>query len=176
MTGPGQWDPKVLDHNLTNDPDWYGQIAKDNDDASDGPFDEKGEYKNRVVSNPSAGDHEVREPGLDDPDGMERPDARDVDVHDTETTKGKQGVSRVAFKAILHQAADLNLRYICFDTEASIHDQDVIDDAILDPLDPIDLHPKELHPIKLSPGKFGPHFLAVPIHKIRRTFERTTQW
>ena len=77
LTGPGQWDPKVLDHNLTSDPDWYGQIAKDDDDASDGPFDDKGQYKNRVVSNPSAGDHEVREPGLDDPDGMERPDARE---------------------------------------------------------------------------------------------------
>jgi hypothetical protein len=51
LTGDGNWNPSVLDHNLTDNEQWYDAVSDFPDaDAMDGsPFDAEGNYRNLHV-------------------------------------------------------------------------------------------------------------------------------
>jgi len=47
LTQGGEWDPTVLDHILTDDPDWVSKVKRKEDQECDSPFDNRGEHKHR---------------------------------------------------------------------------------------------------------------------------------
>ena len=47
LTQGGEWDPTVLDCNLTDDEDWVNKVKRMEDETYDSPFDLRGEYKHR---------------------------------------------------------------------------------------------------------------------------------
>ena len=47
MTAPGLWDPKILDFNLSEQPDWYDTLCELNTGVLNDAFDEFGNYRKR---------------------------------------------------------------------------------------------------------------------------------
>ena len=45
LTSDGEWDPSVLDHNLTDDDQWFDAISDFPDETLNNPFDLEGNYK-----------------------------------------------------------------------------------------------------------------------------------
>jgi len=71
LTQGGEWDPAVLDHTLTDDPDWVSKAKREEDQEYDSPFDNRGEHKHRepvragvTIDNPTG-------PPSKDPDNIE---------------------------------------------------------------------------------------------------------
>jgi len=71
LTQGGEWDPTVLDHTLTDDPDWVSKVKCEEDQECDSPFDNRGEHKHRepvragvAIDNPTG-------PPSEDPDDVE---------------------------------------------------------------------------------------------------------
>ena len=84
----------------------------------------------------------------------------------TDTTPAKTPIIHpieVNFHQTFHDACNLNRIYVPFDDD--------------DPDDPehIDSYEHSIKPVKIDYNKFRPYFLHVPIEKIRKTFENTTQ-
>ena len=49
LTAGDQWDPRVLDHNLTDRDDWYNTLKELDDGLIKTPFDEYGNYRKRHI-------------------------------------------------------------------------------------------------------------------------------
>ena len=49
FTGSEEWEPKVLDHKLSDNPNWFGEVKEDTLDSylKESPFDAYGNYKYR---------------------------------------------------------------------------------------------------------------------------------
>ena len=69
LTAGDTWDPRVLDHSLTDQEDWYNTIKELDDGRIKTPFDEYGNYRKR--QNPT---HIVKLPPIEPPE----PDAQDL--------------------------------------------------------------------------------------------------
>ena len=163
LTQGGEWDPTVLDHILTDDENWANQVKREGDPVYESPFDLRGEYKHKEV--PKTGKT------LDDPSGKpnEEPDDIEVNLHKIDTM--------TEIHEAYHRAANLNM--ICvFEGEGMPDDEsekhaDVLDDVQEDGIE-VNL-PKETKPRPIDYSKYRAQFLHVPIEKIRRTFQATTQ-
>ena len=73
LTQGGEWDPTVLDHILTDNQNWIDEVKRDGDPVYESPFDEKGEYKDRIP--PSTGTT------LKSPQGRPNEDPDDIEVN-----------------------------------------------------------------------------------------------
>ena len=49
MTAGAEWDPKALDHNVTDQEDWCNTIKEIDDGLIQTPFDEYGNYRKRTI-------------------------------------------------------------------------------------------------------------------------------
>jgi len=164
LTQGGEWDPSVLDHILTDDEDWANKVKREGDPVYESPFDLRGEYKHREP--PTIGNT------IDCPAGPPNEDPDDIEVN-----FHKVDATREIYEAY-HQVTNLNQIYVYEgegmpdDDESDKHD-DVLND---DKEDEIKAYPPtETKSKPIDYSKYCAQFLHVPIEKIRRTFQATTQ-
>ena len=160
LTSGNDWDPRRLDFTLSDREDWFDLMKEKDPGLYKSPFDINGEFIDRkrppaltpVVPDP---DEEIA--ALDD---KVEDDCIDVNLHDIE-------LEDVYFRACFHEASNLNLIYISYSTEV---EEDIAEEGI-ESLPPIEVKKKPFDYLK-----YRPYFLHVPIEKIRKTFQVTTQF
>ena len=52
LTGAAQWDPRKLDHSMSDRDGWYDSMKQDGDGLADTLFDELGNYRHRSPPEP----------------------------------------------------------------------------------------------------------------------------
>ena len=117
LTPADTWDPKVLDHTLSDKEDWINTLKDLDEGIIQTPFDMYGNYRDRQLTS-----------HVDDPPANDRSE----------------------IQAAFHRISNLNERYTS--------------------------HELESKPTKINYEKYRPYFLHVPVEKIRRTFQNTTQY
>jgi len=172
LTQGGEWDPTVLDHILTDDDDWVSKAKRDDDQEYDSPFDNRGEYKHREPVRAGATVDNPAGPPSEDPDDIE------VNLHsgDIEVNFHADDATREVYQA--HQeVSNLNKMFVYEgegmpdgEVETVEEEEDETKEDIEANTPPVETKPK---PIDYS--KYRRQFLHVPIEKIKRTFEATTQ-
>jgi len=163
LTQGGEWDPSVLDHILTDDEDWVSKVKRKGDPIYKSPFDLREEHENREP--PTIGNT------IDSPAGPlnEGPDDIEVNFHKVDAT--------MDIYEAYHQVANLNQIYV-YEGEGMPNDEsdkhaDILDDDKEDGIEACP--PAETKPKPINCSKHRAQFLHVPIEKIRRTFQATTQ-
>ncbi len=147
LTSGDDWDPTVLDNNLSGQPDWYNTVKDLQDGLISTPFDEHGNYRNRQIPKPVTilppiPNGDVDAPAI--PTLGDLADSNDLHVdlnahvHDL----------RCAF----HSAGHVNQIYLCH------------------------AHERETTRTKVDYNQYRPYFLHVDVDKVRKTFQRTTQF
>ena len=151
LTAGDQWDPRVLDHTLTDRDDWYNTLKELDDGLIKTPFDEYGNYRNRHI-----------------PDAVQRlPPILEDTVDDTSILELNQLDATTRFRACFAQISTLNVPYLM------VHDTETHPDTNI----PTEVLPAiEVKPKPIDFNRLRPYFLHVPIEKIRRTFQATTQY
>ena len=152
LTSGDQWNPKVLDHKHSSDPEWYNRIKLESDSPPTYRFDAQGNYKGRQMPRVPTTEA-VRVPIDENPLEIHR--------HSAEFVEAFMSLSNLNQPLILADSA-----LSVFDTEID-HDQSSND--VVTSISP------EVKPKPVDYRKYAPFFLHVPVDKIRRTFERTTQ-
>ena len=163
LTQGGEWDPTVLDHILTDNENWVDEVKRDGDPVYESPFDEKGEYKDRIP--PSTGTT------LKSPQGRpnEDPDDIEVNFHKVNT--------ELEISEAYHSVANLNQVFV-YEGEGMPSETREDDLELLDGDEDPDCEanpPVETKSKPIDYSKYRAQFLHVPIEKIRRTFQSTTQ-
>jgi len=157
LTGGEEWDPTVLDHNLTDQDDWYNQIKEEGDDSgeADQPFDERGHYKRREL-----------------PIVIEETPEDKMNDGETEVSVQK---AEMTLRECYFVCCDLNsLELAQEDKEVSRSDRDepkTTKDTISE-----DGDGRKVKPAAVDYEKFRPYFLYVPVEKVQKTFENTTRF
>jgi len=107
LTQGGEWDPTVLDHVLTDDPDWVSKVKRDDDQEHDSPFNDRGEYKHREPIRPGVKVDNPAGPPSEDPDDVE------VNLHngDIEVNFHANDDTREAFQA-RQEVSNLNKMFV----------------------------------------------------------------
>ena len=155
LTSSEEWDPRVVDHMLTDKEDWYNTLKELDDGIIKTPFDEFGNYRHREPTT----EHRILPPITEDQE----------DTTDTQAS----------LHEIFAAASNLNVQYVhdysfddhfndieAFETEIVQHDDGATSYEVVKPTvkkKPIDYE------------KYRPYFLHAPIDKIRQTFKVTTQ-
>jgi len=174
LTQGGEWDPTVLDHMLTDDSDWVSEAKRKEDQQCDSPFDNRGEHKHREPVRAGVAIDNTTGPPSEDPDDVE------VNLHN-----GKIEVNFHVNNATreVHQAYQdvLNLNKIVVyegkgmpDDEAEVETVDDEEDETKEDLE-ANTPPVETKSKPIDCSKCRRHFLHVPVEKIKKTFEATTQ-
>ena len=172
LTGPGQWDPSVLDNVITDHEDWVNTIKDLDEGLIQTPFDEFGNYRGReptpeiTIQQDLTKEEEPKQRDSREPTPLDAD--LDVDWHET-----KDADLRSCFKA----ACNLNAQYIVSDNDTvttaaeTVEDMDSDDDATV-----VATNPRVVKPKPVDYERYRPYFLHVPIEKVRKTFENTTQY
>ena len=153
LTSGAKWDPRVLDHLLTDKEQWYNEIRSESDDVPPGPFDERGNYRKREPHHPP-----IILPA--------------TPTNDEELTASYHESFLECYKTLvnLNQPCILSeSTYEAFDTETEASTQHKEESHVQAPT-------TDTSPQKVNYSKYAPFFLHVPVEKIQRTFERTTQF
>ena len=160
LTQGGEWDPTVLDHILTDDPDWVNKVKRDEDKEYKAPFDERGEYLHKQPANPGV--------ILEDPAGPVNEDPNDIEVsfHCADATR--------EVHEAYHSSCNLNVVYV-YEGEGMPEKDKDDDDSDSDEEDLEANSPVETKTKPIDYSIYRPQFLHVSPEKIRRTFEATTQ-
>ena len=163
FTEGGEWDPTVLDYILTDNPNWVDEVKREDDEEYVSPFDSRGEYKNKEP--PRIGNT------IEPPSGPPSEEPDDIEVNFHRIDPGLE-ISE-AFQV----ASDLNKIYV-YEGEGMPDDQtddhqEVIDDGEEEGIEATS--PLETKIKKIDYEKYRAQFLHVPVEKIRRTFQSTTQ-
>ena len=176
MTGPGSWDPRVLDNVLSEQDDWANTIHDLDEGLLQTPFDEFGNYKGRT-STPEV----PPEPTVRDSDSVssassdDAPDDLDSDSDASSVDSIRVNSHDVSdFRKAFKEASDLNCRYLAHDSEtvATADETDVSDDEeSVRVTGPVDCKGKPFDYDTLRP-----YFLHAPKEKIQHTFKNTTQY
>ena len=147
MTSGKEWNVKCLDNMLSTREAWWKDVKEYSTALVKTPFDEKGAYRKRYIP------------------GAEHSDSED-DV--SEFDEPGSNIYEANLHEIIELASDLNRRYISLE-----HDQD---DDPPEEGEHITSDPKQISKSPIDYKKYQPYFLFVPEHKIKRTFEKTTQF
>ena len=172
FTGGDEWNPKILDHTLTDKDDWYNTVKDLDDGILQTPFDQFGNYKRRTVPGPvtiipPVPNSDVDDPSLDHNSSSEDDDdILDLNLHDS-----------AGLRHVFRCASQLNDNYVVL--EAEHVKQADLDSLTLDELkaakkptpDPLEVSQK-----KVDYQHFRPYFLHVDVDKVRKTFQHTTQF
>ncbi len=174
FTSSEEWDPTVLDCNFSEDENWFTKVQPHpNEGLPDDSFDERGEYRHR-------------EPTL--PPKKEFPDHKQEKLKSLEQDSNKVAVykaesrddndlddynddSNYNIRECYFAASNLNERYVCLDHEVGMNDSYDIECYN------VELNEKKQRK-KKEPDyeRLRPYFNFVPVEKIRKTFECTTQY
>ena len=166
LTQGGEWDPSVLDYILTDNENWVDEVKREDDPVYDSPFDSRGEYKHKTP--PEVG-KTIESP-------VEVPNEEPKDVTDVEVNFHRIDPGLEIHEAF-HDACTLNKVYV-YEGEGMPDDQeDDLQDVPEDEKEPgIEATPPvESKPRPIDYSKYRAQFLHVPVEKIRKTFQSTTQ-
>ena len=172
LTQGGEWDLTALDHMLTDDPDWVSKVKRDDDQEYDSPFDDRGECKHREPIRPGVKIDNPAGPPSKDPDDIE------VNLHsgDIEVNFHANDATREAFQA--HQEVSNINKIFVYEGEGmpdgEVETVEEEEDETKEDLE-ANTPPVETKPKPVDCSKFRRQFLHVPIEKVKRTFEATTQ-
>jgi len=174
LTQGGEWDPTVLDHMLTDDPDWASKVKCKEDQECDSPFDNRGEYKHREPVRAGV--------AIDKPTGppSENPDDIEVNLHngEIEVNFHADDATREVHQA--HQdVSNLNKMFVYEgegmpDDEVEVETVENEEDKTKEDLE-ANTPQLETKSKPIDYSKCRRHFLHVPVEKIKKTFEATTQ-
>jgi hypothetical protein len=160
LTGGTPWNPTVLDNTISDKEDWYSNIKDLHDGLIKTPFDEYGNYRHRepteaITDEEDDDDDESYAGSHSSEDTVLRADSisseEQEELHESET----QGVIEV-FQAV----CNLNQTYLFDD----------------DPFQDFRVNKLESKKKEIDYRRFQPYFLNVPVEKVKRTFENTTQY
>jgi len=162
LTQGGEWDPAVLDHGLTDNDNWVSKAKREDDQECDSPFDKRGEHKHEEPVKAGV--------QIDNPTGphSENPDDIEVNFHAADAT--------VQAHQECKEASNLNK---IFDYEGEgMPDNEVEtveeDDGNKENME-TNTPPAETKSKPIDYSKRRPHFLHVPVKKIRKTFTDATK-
>ena len=205
LTSGHPWDPTVLDNVLSDQPDWPNIVADIGEELCDGPFDEHGECKHRENPFPAKLDRgqDSDDDGALDA-FFTRIEASSVDtrtafhaasnlkqpiLHDANAlTRAQKRGDPTAPPLPKRKARDKAT--VTSDVDAPLPTPGPTDAQgtfALDaskPLDttgstapePVSATPKSTKASSPDYEAMRPHFLQVPVEKVRKTFENTTQY
>ena len=174
LTSGDSWKTTVLDSTVSNKDEWYTEAAEAHDDDDSSPFDEFGNYLNREPCPKRREGNEV-DPPVDPtpyettPDEDHQAQQRINAEHDREELlldSDYQGNDHT--REIFLHASNLNERYVCYEHDAS--------DPVEETAEKLEVVPKETKAKRFDYNKFRPYFLHIPLDKMRKTFENTTQF
>jgi hypothetical protein len=172
LTSGAEWDTTVLDHTLSDQTDWYNTVKALNDREMDTPFDEYGNYRHRQATPTISDAADAIVPHV--PDGLP-PGQSHVPIPSEEVTPYMaeeptfEGNVTETFRELYLAAMDYN-QLVIYETEQP--------EPLTAPADP----PLEVtgetqtRPKPINYEKYRPYFLHVPVEKVRRTFQNTTQF
>jgi len=172
LTQGGEWDPTVLDHMLTDNPDWVSKVKRKEDQEYDSPFDDRGEHKHRepvragvAIDNPTG-------PPSEDPDDVE------VNLHngDIEVNFHADDATREAHQAC-QEVFNLNKIFV-YEGEGMPDDEvETVEEEEDETKEDIEANapPVETEPKPVDYSKYRRQFLHVPVEKINETFAAATQ-
>ena len=114
FTSEATWDPRILDHSLTDKDDWYNTVKELDDGLIETPFDEYGNYRKREVPQSFA-----RLPSIHE----------EVEVNHLEyssTTRNLPAIppqfrsSTVSLRDTFEQVSNMNQAYVCYKADITI--------------------------------------------------------
>ena len=173
LTSSATWNPKVLDHVISNQSDWFDRVKDDTEEGylRSSPFDEYGNYKKReplgTVTETISRTIATSIPEHEDDEDIE--DNAGLAIHVTE-----QHGRTFTFRECYNLASNCNsITVFAPDDDAfSIPEEaDGSENAKIITNKPVAIKPKPI-----DYGYFSDHFLGVPTEKIRATFQNTTQF
>jgi len=168
----GEWDPAVLDHMLTDNPDWVSKVKREEDQECDSPFDNRGECKHRepvragvAIDNPTG-------PPSEDPDDIE------VNLHNGEIEVNFHADDATREVCQAHQdVSNLNKMFVCEGEGMPDDEVETVEDEEDETKEDLEANtpPAETKSKPIDCSKHRRHFLHVPVKKIKKTFAATTQ-
>ena len=169
LTSGEEWNPIVIDHTLSDREDWYNTLKELDDGLILTPFDEYGNYRKREPEVNVQEDPPITpDDAQPEPEDVPVPDDMSSTEESSSHTSYEDDDSTPDFTAAFHEASDLNRRYICFDHEIGLDDDDQKEVEVA-PIAEVKKRPPDY-------DKYRPYFLQAPTEKIRQTFRNTTQF
>ena len=153
LTSGHTWNPKVLDYKLSDKEDWYNEIRQETDHVPTSSFDAHGNYKHRT------------------------PHKATTDSDDDEEDISTSYIMQL--EALQHDYSsmcNLNQPMILSEETYTILEADTNDQTKDETTVEVPSSTSEIKPRQLDYKKYSPFFLHVPVEKIRKTFQRTTQF
>ena len=147
LTSGDEWVPSVFDYRLSQEDDWINQLKDLDPGTLDGNFDQFGNFKDREPVSAVT----IVPPINPDPEAIVDDDEIENDYHD--------------LRVCLTELSDLNRIYV-FDTE-------IDDDAEMSK--DVQCGKASLKIRRKNYERYRPYFLHVPVEKVKKTFENTTQ-
>ncbi len=161
MTSDVVWDPRVLDHDLDDDEQWFDAVSTLQDDPSTNLFDETGQYIKRVVAQTTT----VRTVRFKEPEHLDS-------FHDTHAIADEDRVSSPDPRDAPSEIDDCVLYHI-YDDLPDLVDRHAAYNAATAHLD---VHKTSIKPRKPDYAKLRPFFGWLPEDIIEKTFAVTTQY
>lgn len=181
LTSQEKWNPKIIDHEITDYEDWSNSVQHLKKKRQNDPFDARGEYKYQedphTVDDPEDDDCSYEESdnsdGEDDPqdeiyfvDALEEQDASEENLNQENT---------IGLQEAFHILSNLNQVYIDKDigyTPEFLCAHEAESD---------DKESRHVQPIGYRQNKddwkrYRRHFLNAPDERIKKTFDTTTQY
>ena len=156
FTSGDLWNPRVLDHVLSQQDNWLDIVSKFDKGLIKTPFDEYGNFKERephriIQELPNPADE-----ADDSDDESYTPSENDSDSDEDSVASDSSPTCPLdELRAAFHDLSDLNKIYVCAETEVTA---------------------PEVKPKPIDYEQYRPYFLHAPVEKIRRTFETTTRF
>ena len=178
MTSGDHWDPTVLDNVISDKPHWYNDVQDLMQGALKSPFDEFGNYKKRQIP-------KVPQPVINPevPLGT-TPDIPPDPLHAAQHRVASSSVDLLEepypdapfreFRAAFHDLSNLNQVY--FVEHLPVVSSSVSTFCILEHTVEAASVPRESAKKDPDYSKYRPYFLFVPIDKVKKTFENSTQF
>ena len=163
LTGSDTWNPTHLDNILTDKEDWYNTLKDLDDGLIQTPFDEFGNYRHRTPDQPVT---VIPDPATPEPATL--PTATPATPIDSEPVLIEAAFAE--FRDAFHSVSDLNIRYVCMDSETTTNPDDPSEPTVER------TGPKEVKKKPVDYERYRPYFLHTSTEKVRRTFQRTTQY
>ncbi len=152
LTPGNEWDPRVLDHILTDKEDWYDTLQKYETGFLQSPFDVRGNYIQREPETAIQ---------------LIPPIANDENDMVIGNGENPQEANRLCIRACFHDAANIDGIYTRYEQR-------------IEPLKCYETEtvkkPRETKPKRIDYKKYRPYFLHVSADKVRATFKSTTQF
>ena len=187
FTSSEEWNPKVLDCTISDNPHWFDAVKDDTEDGylRESPFDMQGDYKWRYPKEKPKSRKGLLSANTSYTSDTPSLKDGDDDTSITSTTSSlndfcldDDGDRRLSFRECFHVASNMNRIYVSFE-------HDLCEPEPEESTNPSEDQPKireaNKKPVtvkkkKIDYSKYRDHFLGMPVEKIKATFDVTTQY